>query len=143
MGRTGTYFNAGHAPVPEAFRRWNDDEGRGGVKCPIWQRANSRNKPPTGPQSSGWPRFSPASRRPIGVNLSLPFPLRFLLATHPELIGRVLGIIYRMIAGHLIRQTGHTQQSARTVAVTLIQRFGFKLRFPWARSGGARAGIGQ
>lgn len=51
----------------------------------------------------------------------------------PELIGRVLGIIYRMIAGHLIRQTGHTQQSARTVAVTLIQRFGFKPRFPWVR----------
>lgn len=27
--------------------------------------------------------------------LSLPFPMRFLLATHPELIGRVLGIVYR------------------------------------------------
>jgi hypothetical protein len=53
---------------------------------------------------------------------ALPFPLRFLLATHPALIGRVLGIVYRVIAGHLIRQTGHTQQSARTGAVTLIQR---------------------
>ncbi|QKK01892.1 MAG: hypothetical protein HND55_03985 [Pseudomonadota bacterium] len=54
--------------------------------------------------------------------LSLPFPLRFLLATHPMLIGRVLGIVYRVIAGHLIRQAGLTQQSARTGAVTLIQR---------------------
>ena len=59
--------------------------------------------------------------------LSLPFPLRFLLATHPALIGRVLGIVYRVIAGHLIRQAGHTQQSARTGAVTLIQRFGSAL----------------
>ena len=59
--------------------------------------------------------------------LSLPFPLRFLLATNPVLIGRVLGIVYRVIAGHLIRQTEHTQQSARTGAVTLIQRFGSAL----------------
>ena len=59
--------------------------------------------------------------------LSLPFPLRFLLATNPALIGRVLGIVYRVIAGHLIRQAGFTQQSARTGAVTLIQRFGSAL----------------
>jgi hypothetical protein len=59
--------------------------------------------------------------------LSLPFPLRFLLATNPALIGRVLGIVYRVIAGHLIRQAGLTQQSARTGAVTLIQRFGSAL----------------
>jgi len=50
--------------------------------------------------------------------------VRFLLATNPVLIGRVLGIVYRVTAGHLIRQTEHTQQSARTGAVTLIQRFG-------------------
>ena len=48
---------------------------------------------------------------------SLPFPLRFLLATHPALIGRVLGFVYRVITGHLIRQTGHTQRSARTNTV--------------------------
>src|SRR5690625_5633148 len=59
--------------------------------------------------------------------LSLPFPMRFLLSTHPSLIGRVLGIVYRVIAGHLIRQAGFTQQSARTGAVTLIQRFGSAL----------------
>ena len=60
--------------------------------------------------------------------LSFPFPLRFLLATNPVLIGRVLGIVYRVIAGHLIRQAGYTQQSARTGAVTLIPRFGSALR---------------
>ena len=49
--------------------------------------------------------------------VSLPFPLRFLLATNPVLIARVLGIVYRVIAGHLIRQAGYTQQSARTGAV--------------------------
>ena len=59
--------------------------------------------------------------------LSFPFPLRFLLATHPALIGRVLGIVYRVIAAHLIKQAGYTQQSARTGAVTLIQRFGSAL----------------
>ena len=40
--------------------------------------------------------------------LSFPFPLRFLLATHPALIGRVLGIVYRAIAAHLIKQAGYT-----------------------------------
>ena len=44
-----------------------------------------------------------------------------------QLIARVLGIVYRVIAGHLIRQAGYTQQSARTGAVTLIQRFGSAL----------------
>ncbi|TVS11994.1 MAG: hypothetical protein EA419_06405 [Wenzhouxiangella sp.] len=59
--------------------------------------------------------------------LSLPFPLRFLLAIHPALMGRVLGIVYRVIAGHLIRQADFTQQSARTGAVTLIQRRQWRL----------------
>jgi hypothetical protein len=59
--------------------------------------------------------------------LSLPFPLRFLLATHPALIGRMLGIVNRVIAAHLVRQAGYTQQTARTGAVTLIQRFGSTL----------------
>ena len=73
--------------------------------------------------------LTPFSReRPIRQwVLSLPFPLRFLLATNPTLISRVLGIIYRVIAAHLIKQAGYTQQSARTGAVTLIQRFGSAL----------------
>jgi hypothetical protein len=36
----------------------------------------------------------------------------------------VLGIVYRVIATHLVRKAGHTHQAARTGAVTLIQRFG-------------------
>lgn len=39
----------------------------------------------------------------------------------------MLGILYRVIAAYLIRQAGHTQQSARAGAVTLIQRFGSAL----------------
>ena len=56
--------------------------------------------------------------------LSFPFQLRFLFASRPEIMGRVLGIVYRVIATHLVRKAGHTHQAARTGAVTLIQRFG-------------------
>jgi hypothetical protein len=58
---------------------------------------------------------------------SLPFALRYLLATRPEIITQVLGIVYRAISGHLIRQAGLTRASAATGAVTLIQRFGSAL----------------
>jgi hypothetical protein len=56
--------------------------------------------------------------------LSLPFALRYLLATRPEVVTQVLGIVYRAISGHLIRKAGLTRASAVTGAVTLIQRFG-------------------
>jgi hypothetical protein len=59
--------------------------------------------------------------------LSLPFALRYLLATRPEVITQVLGIVYRAISGHLIRKAGLTRASAATGAVTLIQRFGSAL----------------
>ena len=59
--------------------------------------------------------------------LSFPFPLRFLFASRPEIMGQVLGIVYRVIATHLIKKAGHTHMTARTGAVTLIQRFGFAL----------------
>ena len=42
-------------------------------------------------------------------------------------MGEVLGIVYRVIAGHLVKKAGETQASARTGAVTLIQRFGSAL----------------
>ena len=35
---------------------------------------------------------------------SVPFPLRFLLASQPAVMGRVLGIVYRAIATHLTRK---------------------------------------
>ena len=59
--------------------------------------------------------------------LSLPFALRYLLATRPEVITQVLGILYRAISGHLICKAGLTRASAVTGAVTLIQRFGSAL----------------
>jgi len=59
--------------------------------------------------------------------LSLPFALRYLLATRPEVVTQVLGIVYRAISAHLIRKAGLTRASAVTGAVTLIQRFGSAL----------------
>jgi hypothetical protein len=59
--------------------------------------------------------------------LSFPFQLRFLFASWPQLMGQVLGIVYRVISGHLIKKTGFSGQTAQTGAVTLIQRFGSAL----------------
>ena len=59
--------------------------------------------------------------------LTVPFPLRFLFAAYPELMGRVLGIITRAISTHLAQQAGLSSKEATTGAVTLIQRFGSAL----------------
>lgn len=59
--------------------------------------------------------------------LSFPFQLRFLFASRPEAMSRVLGIVYRCIATQLIKQVGFSCKHARTGAVTLIQRFGSAL----------------
>ena len=59
--------------------------------------------------------------------LSVPFPLRFLFASQPAVMGKVLGIVYRTIATHLIRKAGYAKATAQTGAVTLIQRFGSAL----------------
>lgn len=59
--------------------------------------------------------------------LSFPFPLRFLFASQPKIMGRVLGIVHRVIATHLVKKAGYTHHTARTGAVTLIQRFGSAL----------------
>jgi hypothetical protein len=56
--------------------------------------------------------------------VSVPIPLRFLLVSRPVIMGHVLGIVYRVIAMHLIKKTGLAHKTARTGAVTLIQRFG-------------------
>ena len=56
--------------------------------------------------------------------LSVPYPLRFLFASRPAIMGQVLGIVYRAIATHLIKKAGLTCKTAHTGAVTLIQRFG-------------------
>jgi hypothetical protein len=44
--------------------------------------------------------------------LSLPFALRYLLATRPEVTTHVLG--YRAISGHLIRQAGLTRRGRKS-----------------------------
>ena len=60
--------------------------------------------------------------------LSFPFQLRFLFASRPAIMGQVLGIVYRCcMATHLIKKAGFTNKTARTGAVTLIQRFGSAL----------------
>lgn len=38
-------------------------------------------------------------------------------------MGEVLGIVYRAIATHLVKKARHTQRTASTRKVTLIQRF--------------------
>jgi hypothetical protein len=59
--------------------------------------------------------------------LSLPFALRFLLATDPAALTLVLGAVYRAISGFLLKQAGLTCATGHTGAVTLIQRFGSSL----------------
>jgi hypothetical protein len=59
--------------------------------------------------------------------LSVPFPLRFLFAREPRVMGRVLSIVYRTISTYLIKKVGYSKKTARTGGVTLIQRFGSAL----------------
>ena len=56
--------------------------------------------------------------------LSLPYALRFLLATDPDALTLVLGAVYRTISGYLLKTAGLTRITGATGAVTLIQRFG-------------------
>ena len=59
--------------------------------------------------------------------LSVPFALRYLFATHPAVMGQVLGIVTRAIASHLVKAAGYHHATAQTGAVTLVQRFGSAL----------------
>src|SRR5476649_2191094 len=56
--------------------------------------------------------------------LSVPYPLRLVLASQPYDMSKVLRIVYRAISTYLIKKAGLTKKTARTGAVTLIQRFG-------------------
>ena len=53
--------------------------------------------------------------------ISFPFALRYLFAAHPEAIGKVLGIVHRVISTHLIHKAGYSPKEGATGAVTLIQ----------------------
>ena len=59
--------------------------------------------------------------------LSVPYPLRLLFASEPLVMGAALKIVYRTIESHLIKKAAYTRTTARTGAVTLIQRFGSSL----------------
>ena len=60
--------------------------------------------------------------------LSVPFPLRYLFATNPQVMSRVLTITHRVISTFLIKRSGRTVKSGtQSGAVTLIQRFGSAL----------------
>jgi len=56
--------------------------------------------------------------------LSLPIPLRLLLAAQPKLVTPVLQVVHRVITRHLLGQAGLKADEAHSGAVTLIQRFG-------------------
>jgi hypothetical protein len=59
--------------------------------------------------------------------LSFPFQLRFLFASYPHIMGKVLGIVYCTLATHITKKAGYNKKMAQTGAVTLIQRFGSAL----------------
>ena len=56
--------------------------------------------------------------------LSLPIPLRVLLAAQPELVTPVLQVVQRVVARHLLEAAGLKSDDGHGGAVTLIQRFG-------------------
>lgn len=59
--------------------------------------------------------------------LSLPIPLRLLLARHPKELSKVMQIIHRKISTDIIHRAGYLKKQAKTGAVTYIQRFGSAL----------------
>ena len=59
--------------------------------------------------------------------LSVPFPLRWLFASAPEMLSKALFIVTRAISTWLVKKAGFTHKTAKTGAVTLIQRFGSAL----------------
>ncbi len=56
--------------------------------------------------------------------LSLPIPLRVLLAAQPELVTPVLQVVQRVLTRHLLGAAGLKAEEGHSGAVTLIQRFG-------------------
>jgi hypothetical protein len=50
--------------------------------------------------------------------LSFPFQLRFLFASNPGVMGQVLGIVFRVISGALLKKAGFTRKHGMTGAVT-------------------------
>lgn len=68
--------------------------------------------------------------------LSLPIPLRLLLAAQPKLVTSVLQVVHSAITSFLVGQAGLKADEEDSGTVTLIQRFGsptWKRSFPLAR----------
>ena len=59
--------------------------------------------------------------------LSVPFPLRWLFASEPRVLGKALEVVTRAISTYLVKKAVFTHKTAKTGAVTLIQRFGSAL----------------
>src|SRR5476649_1900139 len=59
--------------------------------------------------------------------LSVPFPLRWLFASEPRVLSKALEVVTRSIGSYLVKKAGFIQKTAKTGAVTLIQRFGSAL----------------
>ena len=59
--------------------------------------------------------------------LSFPYPLRFLLASQSQAMGKVSAIVNRAFSTYLINKAGLKVIESHTGAVTLIQRFGSAL----------------
>ena len=55
---------------------------------------------------------------------NFPFPLRYLFAAHTQVMGKVLGIVYRATSTHLTHKAGLNRKEGATEAVTLIQHLG-------------------
>ena len=65
--------------------------------------------------------------RPVPVSqwvLSLPIPLRLLLAAQPKRVTPVLQVVHRVLTSHLLGQAGLKADEADSGAVTPIQRLG-------------------
>jgi hypothetical protein len=61
--------------------------------------------------------------------LSFPFQLRFLFASNPGVMSQVLGIVYRVISGALLKKAGLTRKNGMTGAVTLVLNVHFHMLF--------------
>ncbi len=84
-------------------------------------------RPPYGADCGTLGRSRPGERPAVPVRqwvLSLPIPLRLLLAAQPQLLTPVLRVVHRVLNRFLLDQVGLTADEADGGAVTLIQRFG-------------------
>ena len=59
--------------------------------------------------------------------LSVPFPLRWLFASEPQILSKALEVVTRAISTYVVKKTSFKHTTAKTGAVTLIQRFGSAL----------------